>query len=255
MHTTLLRLWPLITIVKATYACECDESKPMNPQELLALNDFLKQLSDVRGVQKDAQVDLLINQAVAQQPDAAYLLVQRSMLLDIALNNAKAQITQLESTLATTRQALQTKPGTSNASFLSAENSWGNSAPTSTPLPSNPALAAAANTGFLGGGMGGMLGTVAATAAGVAGGAFLYQGLQHLMHPPSNGLNPRNENTTQEQSSLLNQDGASSAGMQGFSDMQPSEQVLASPSSSVDLDNSADGSFDSGFDGGSDMST
>ena len=71
VHTTLLRLWPLITIVKATYACECDESKPMNPQELLALNDFLKQLSDVRGVQKDAQVDLLINQAVAQQPDAA----------------------------------------------------------------------------------------------------------------------------------------------------------------------------------------
>jgi hypothetical protein len=32
--------------------------------------------------------------------------------------------------------------------------------------------------------------------------------------------------------------------------MQPSEQVLASPSSSVDLDNSAD----SGFDGAGDMS-
>jgi hypothetical protein len=31
--------------------------------------------------------------------------------------------------------------------------------------------------------LGGTLGTVAATAAGVAGGAFLFQGIEHLMHP------------------------------------------------------------------------
>jgi hypothetical protein len=36
--------------------------------------------------------------------------------------------------------------------------------------------------GFFGGGMGSMLGTVAATAAGVAGGAFLYQGIEHLFN-------------------------------------------------------------------------
>lgn len=51
-----------------------------------------------------------------------------------------------------------------------------------------------------------MLGTVAATAAGVAGGAFLFQGIEHLMHPNGgfgmmgqNGMAPSGgtvENTT-----------------------------------------------------------
>jgi hypothetical protein len=41
----------------------------------------------------------------------------------------------------------------------------------------------AASPGFFGGGLSGTLGTVAATAAGVAGGAFLFQGIEHMMHP------------------------------------------------------------------------
>jgi hypothetical protein len=44
-----------------------------------------------------------------------------------------------------------------------------------------PPQAQAPSPGFLRGGMGGMLGNVAATAAGVAGGAFLFQGLEHLL--------------------------------------------------------------------------
>jgi hypothetical protein len=43
--------------------------------------------------------------------------------------------------------------------------------------------APAAAPGFFGGRLGGTLGTVAATAAGVAGGAFLFQGIEHQMHP------------------------------------------------------------------------
>jgi hypothetical protein len=35
--------------------------------------------------------------------------------------------------------------------------------------------------------MRGALGTAAATAAGVAGGAFLFQGIEHLMHPAAAG--------------------------------------------------------------------
>src|SRR3981189_1533140 len=54
---------------------------PMNPQESEVLQNFLDQLVRVRGVDKVPQADAMIKRAVAQQPDAAYLLVQRTLLL------------------------------------------------------------------------------------------------------------------------------------------------------------------------------
>lgn len=160
----------------------------MNTQEMQFINNFLNQLVQARGIAKDPQVDNLIAGAVAQQPDAAYLLVQRAFLMEQALNNAKTQIATLQSQL----QAVQSPPA---RGFLDAE-AWGStpavtSRPAmSAPMASNliqpaamPAQAPAASPGFFSGGMGGTLGTVAATAAGVAGGAFLFQGIEHMMHP------------------------------------------------------------------------
>jgi hypothetical protein len=169
----------------------------MNTQEIQSLESFLNQLVRARGVAKDPQADSLIANAVAQQPDSAYLLVQRALLMEQALNNAKAQVASLQSQL----QAAQTP---SARGFLDAE-AWGNT-PASAPRPavSVPAAPAymqpaptqpqqpAASPGFFGGGLGGTLGTVAATAAGVAGGAFLFQGIEHMMHPggASGFMNP-----------------------------------------------------------------
>jgi hypothetical protein len=158
----------------------------MNSYETQALRNFLDQLLQVRGVAKDADAVALIDGAVKLQPDAAYLLVQRSMLLDHALTEAKAQIAELQAA------AEAAKPG----GFLNQADAWGNSARSAAPpmqsarpaeyMP-QPAQAApapvAAAPGFLGGGMGGMLGTMAATAAGVAGGAFLFRGIENMMHP------------------------------------------------------------------------
>ena len=158
----------------------------MSPQESQALQDFLNQLTQARGIAKDPQADALIASAVAQQPDAAYLLVQRALLMDQALNAAKAQIANLQSQV----QAAQAPA----RGFLDPANAWGNSSapasrPVATPYPSAPmqqqATAAyqapAAAPGFFGGGIGNVLGSVATTAAGVAGGAFLFQGIEHLM--------------------------------------------------------------------------
>jgi len=156
----------------------------MNASDQKMLQDFLDQLVQAKGVTKDTEADALIGRAVSQQPDAAYLLVQRALLVEQALNNAKSRIAALES-----------QGGKSGGGFLDA-NSWGNSAQTQTqpsnPVPGvgqggytgTPAPAAAAPTkgaSFLGGAGGSMLGTIAATAAGVAAGSFLFHGIGNLL--------------------------------------------------------------------------
>lgn len=159
----------------------------MNTPETQSLETFLSQLVQVRGVAKDPQADSLIAAAVARQPDATYLLVQRALLMEQALDSAKAQIASLQSQL----EAAQAPPV---RGFLDA-GAWGNTAAAARPPVAAPAAPAYAQPapmqqqapatapGFFGAGLGGTLGTVAATAAGVAGGAFLFQGIEHMMHP------------------------------------------------------------------------
>jgi hypothetical protein len=169
----------------------------MTPQDMQALQNFLTQLVQARGVAKDPQADSLIAGAVAQQPDAAYLLVQRVLMVEQALERAKAQIASLQSQL----QAAQSPPA---RGFLDAET-WGNtsaapvrpavSAPMAPTLmqpqfAAMPPQAPPAPSGFFSGGLGGTLGTVAATAAGVAGGALLFQGIGNMMHPRWRGRLP-----------------------------------------------------------------
>ncbi len=170
----------------------------MSPQETQVLQNFLDQLVKVQDSNKDVQALALINEAVSRQPDAHYLLVQRALLLDQALSNANQQIASLQTQL----RDLQTQRNPSpSGGFLDATTTgWGNSASSRAqpaasysvsgqalppPLPTNymnaAAPVAAPASGFFGGGTGNVLGTVAATAAGVAAGAFLFQGIGHLM--------------------------------------------------------------------------
>ena len=164
----------------------------MSPQEMQTLENFLNQLTQAQAGVKEPQADALIANAVAKQPDAAYLLVQRALLLEQALSAAKSQIATLQNQL----QAAQTA---GSSSFLDPASAWGNSAasrpaapppattpvaaapmPTQYPNPNPPATPS--RSGFLSGGWGGALGNIAATAAGVAGGAFLFQGIENLLH-------------------------------------------------------------------------
>jgi len=155
----------------------------MHTEERRLLTDFLDQLKQVKGFSKDPDADTLINKAVAQQPDAVYLLVQKALLQEQALNAAKAQIAQLQNQV----NQLQSKRS-QGGGFLGSDP-WGTS-------PSRPAPAAAAgspqasphapNMAGPSAGMG-FLGTAAATAAGIAGGAFLFQGIESLLHHGSGG--------------------------------------------------------------------
>jgi hypothetical protein len=166
----------------------------MNPQEREHLTQFLNQLAEARVAEKNPQADALIRETVAKQPDAAYLLVQRAMLVEQALNTAKAQIAQLQSQLQT-----QAASRNSNSGFLGGGNPWAqsldggqnagsvpgagnyqmprggaafaNAAPAAGPFGAAPA----------GGGVGSFLGSVATTAAGVVAGGFLFQGIENLI--------------------------------------------------------------------------
>ena len=160
----------------------------MSPDEFRLLTNFLNQLGQVGGVTKDAQAAGLIAEAVARQPDAAYLLVQRALLQDQALNTARERIAALEA-------QQRTAAAVPSSGFLeSGGNAWGRSAgntPTQPLQPvavmpsqytSAPMAAPGSNSGFFGGGGGSFLTSMAATAAGVAGGAFLFQGIESMMH-------------------------------------------------------------------------
>lgn len=231
----------------------------MSPQDSQMLNDFLNQLVQAHGIQKDPEADALIQRAVAQQPDAAYLLVQRALLLDQALKNAKQRIAGLESRLDQQHSGQQ-----DGGEFLDA-NSWGNSGrtqpaqsyqrDTQQPYQSQPQYQPqyqpAPSSGFLRGGFGGTLGSIAATAAGVAAGGFLFQGLENMFSHHEHGGN-RLLNGDDPANNLFNdQSGSALADQAGLGDV---DRVLDNGASSEGLfDSSADnGSLDGGqgfFDG------
>lgn len=167
----------------------------MNTHEREQLVQLLQQLTQAQALQKDSEADALIREASKQQPDAAYLLVQRTMLLDHALQDSRNQISQLQSELDKARS------GNSSGGFLS-QYAWGNASATqSNPPPQTPAYPAAPassamstpspTTAPAASAWGsGMLGNIATTAAGVVAGGFLFQGIEHVLgnHGSHSGL-------------------------------------------------------------------
>jgi hypothetical protein len=161
----------------------------MTPQEREPLSAFLQQMTQMQSGQKDAEADALIREACVRQPDAAYLLVQRAMGLDYALQAAQAQTAKLQAELD------QLRPSAPN-SFLGTSNTWGRQVPAPNaalaPLApaarpaAQPTSAAAAPASSWGSGM---LGSIATTAAGVVAGSLLFQGMQGLMGHHSQSAN------------------------------------------------------------------
>lgn len=149
----------------------------MNTQEREQLTRFLQQLAQASASNKDAEAEALIGEACRRQADASYLLVQRALLLEQALQGAQAEIGRLRGELDKTQ---------GGGRFLDG-NAWGSAAAPmqrNSPPPVQPSSVAASPTAPSAGASSwgtGLLGTVATTAAGVVAGSFLYQGIEHLM--------------------------------------------------------------------------
>lgn len=177
----------------------------MTDHERNLLNQFLQQLMQARVETKDPEAEMLIRNAVSRNPDAPYLLVQRALIVDQAVEAANARIAQLQQQLDRATSGQRSPAG---GSFLG-DQAWGRSPSQGAAMPAAagmPAATAPTGRGGLlsrlrgdpqpgygapayapgmaapgGSRMGSFLGTAAATAAGVAGGAFLFHGLSNLM--------------------------------------------------------------------------
>jgi hypothetical protein len=148
----------------------------MNPQEKVQLEQFLQQLSSTQAGAKDSDANALIAESVKKQPDASYLLVQRAMGLEMALQVAQKQMAEMQAQIDQANQANKPSSG-----FLSGINSWGRAAPSqgapSNAMAARPVAGAAQQSAW----GSGMLGAIATTAIGVVAGSMLYQGIQSMM--------------------------------------------------------------------------
>ena len=194
----------------------------MTPQESRLLQDFLTQLGQAGSVPKDREADDLVQRAARAQPDALYLVVQRSLIQQQALDAAQRRIDDLE-------RSARAGSGATTNSFLG-DSAWGRGGGTNRATPdrglaseaaavfgSRPQapVAAAAGTGPVdslaarqggaGSRAGSFLGQAATMAAGVAGGAFLFHGIESLLGHNGGagggflnpgGLEPVTENVT-----------------------------------------------------------
>lgn len=160
----------------------------MNSQERHALQDFLQELVRARLQHKDPEAEAMILRTVSTVPDAPYLLVQRVLLQEQALNAARRQIAALQLRL----EAALLHDG----SFLNPASDWGHSEFRTHPSPAGQHPASAyrhgdppgyqdprmVRPGLMSGGAGSFLGSMAGVAAGVAAGSFLYHGINDLLH-------------------------------------------------------------------------
>lgn len=209
----------------------------MNPSERAVLDQFLQQLTEVKLTEKDSAAESLIQAALARQPDAAYLLVQRSLLQDRALQVARAQIADLQNQLqqqkplATTSGFLQNDPWEAAASRAAGVPGGSNYR-----LPPTPSGLDATRLGpqTAGAGFGsGLLSNVASTATGVVAGSFLFQGIESLLGHHQAGLGQQASGGQTPEQTVINH---------YYSDEQQSIR-------STDYDYSSNDGNDSFFDG------
>ena len=195
----------------------------MVPQEKDLITTLLTRLKSASGQPKDADADALIRQAMVEQPDAPYYLMQTVLIQDLSLHNAQNRIAELEKQLADAQASHPS--GTSFLGGLFGRNQPNQpavappaTAPNPGPWSRSPQVVAAPPPGYAtqpqyapqgypqqgypqqgyaptpggvfgGGGGSGFLRSAAATAAGVAGGALLFEGISSLFgHGYASGL-------------------------------------------------------------------
>lgn len=182
----------------------------MTPDERQLIQGLFDRMRQNGRVDKDREADSLINQAVRQTPDAAYLLVQSVLAQEHYLQEAGTRIEDLEARLREVEdqlQAQQAQPQKSGGSFLGGLFGGAKPAPQPQARTSVPAFGARPQAGQAGspwgnaaGGQpqggygcgqqpmqqaapagGGFMRSALTTAAGVAGGMMAANAIQGML--------------------------------------------------------------------------
>src|SRR6201996_5199396 len=107
----------------------------MTPQEESMLNDLIGRVEQTQLTEKDPDAEQLLNRRLSRNPNALYILAQTVLVQNYALEQAQAQISQLQQQT----QALQQQPAPST-SFLG--NLLGHRDPAPPPPPPPPGYGA-----------------------------------------------------------------------------------------------------------------
>jgi hypothetical protein len=157
----------------------------VTPQEEQLLNSLVERVNQTQLQEKDPDAEALLNQGLGGNPDAIYILAQTVLVQNIALEQAKAQVAQLQ------QQAQQARQQPTHAtSFLGSLLGHRDLEPPPqqayVPPPPPPVYAQpqyqqpqfipmqAGPPSFLRGAM--------QTAAGVAAGALAFEGVEAVLH-------------------------------------------------------------------------
>ena len=159
----------------------------MTPQEEQLLNSLAERVNSTQLQEKDPDAEAFLNRSFNSNPDAVYILTQTVLVQNIALEQAKAQIAQLQQQV---QQARQPAHATSFLGGLLGHRDPEPPPPPAYAPPAQPPYAepsyqqvasqpqyvpvAPAQPSFLRGAM--------QTAAGVAAGALAFEGVESVLH-------------------------------------------------------------------------
>lgn len=164
----------------------------MTPQEEQLLNSLVERINQTQLQEKDPDAEALLNQKLGPNPDSLYILTQTVLVQNIALDQARAQVTQLQQQL----QQQQSQPAHAS-SFLGRllgehepAAAQQQQAPPFRPVPQYVAPAPQyAQPQYqqpqyvpIGRGQPSFLRGAMQTAAGVAAGALAFEGVESILH-------------------------------------------------------------------------
>jgi hypothetical protein len=170
--------------------CRPPEVIALTPQEEQLLNSLVERVNQTQLQEKDPDAEALLNRALGPNPDALYILAQTVLVQNIALEQAKAQMAQLQ------QQAQQTRQPAHATSFLG--SLLGHRDPDPPPTqpayqPVNPQYVQPATQPqyaqpqyqqpqYIASGPPSFLRGAMQTAAGVAAGALAFEGVESVLH-------------------------------------------------------------------------
>ena len=159
----------------------------MTPQEEGMLNDLVRKINGTSLAEKDDQAERLLRDGLSRNPDALYMLAQTVLVQNIALEQAKQQLTQMQ----------QAPPAPAKAtSFLGSLLGHHDPAPQQPSQGYQPVSYGQQGQPVQYGqpayqappaGQPSFLRSAATTAAGVAAGALAFQGVESLLHGGGGG--------------------------------------------------------------------